>query len=174
MLKHREKYYMRDLYTMKDEIQSVIRIISGGQTGADRAGLDFAIKHNIPHGGWVPKDRKTEDGRLPDNYQLQEMPTGEYTKRTEKNILDSDGTLIVSHGVLTGGSALTKEFAKQHEKPWLHVDLDKMPIVEAALMIRSWLRKNNIKILNVAGPRASKDARIYEDVIILFTEIWSV
>jgi len=71
----------------------VIKIISGGQTGADRAALDFAIKHNIPYGGWVPKGRKTEDGTLPEKYNLQEMPTVQYANRTEKNILDSDGTL---------------------------------------------------------------------------------
>ena len=71
----------------------IIRIISGGQTGADRAALDFAIKHNIPYGGWVPKGRKTEDGTLPEKYHLQEMPTVQYANRTEKNILDSDGTL---------------------------------------------------------------------------------
>jgi len=79
------------------------KIISGGQTGADRAALDFAIKRGIPHGGWIPKGRKTEDGTLPEKYHLLEMPTGSYSKRTEKNILDSDGTLIVSHGLLTGG-----------------------------------------------------------------------
>ena len=98
------------------------KIISGGQTGADRAALDFAIKHNIPHGGWIPKGRKAEDGTLSEQYQLQEMPTGSYPARTEKNILDSDGTLIVSHGRLTGGSARTKEFAEQHRKPWVHID----------------------------------------------------
>jgi len=83
------------------------KIISGGQTGADRAALDFAIGFDIPHGGWIPKGRKTEDGVLPDKYKLKEMPTASYPKRTEKNVLDSDGTLILSHGKLTGGSALT-------------------------------------------------------------------
>ena len=74
----------------------IIRIISGGQTSADRAALDFAIKHNIPYDGWVPKGRKTEDGTLPEKYNLQEMPTVQYANRTEKNILDSDGTLQAS------------------------------------------------------------------------------
>jgi hypothetical protein len=77
------------------------KIISGGQTCADRAALDFAICHNIPYGGWVPKGRKTDDGTLPEQYNLQEMPTGQYSKRTEKNVLDSDGTLIVSRGLLS-------------------------------------------------------------------------
>ena len=90
------------------------RIISGGQTGADRAALDVAIKLDMPHGGWIPKGRKTEDGILPRKYHMQEMPTASYPKRTERNILDSDGTLILSRGKLTGGSALTRRLAKKH------------------------------------------------------------
>ena len=100
------------------------RIISGGQTGADRAALDFAIKMDLPHGGWVPKGRMAEDGPLPEKYQLQEMPTQNYPKRTEQNVIDSDGTLIITHGKLTGGSRLTKEFAENQKKPCLHVDLN--------------------------------------------------
>lgn len=138
------------------------KIISGGQTGADRAALDFAIKHNLPFGGWVPKGRKTEDGILPEKYHLQEVPTGQYSKRTEQNILDSDGTLIVSHGLLTGGSALTRELAKQHRKPWIHIDLQTTSYPEAGRMIREWVGRNDIKVMNVAGPRASKDPGIYK------------
>ena len=138
------------------------KIISGGQTGADRAALDVAIELNIPHGGWIPKGRKTEDGILPDKYQLKEMPTGSYPKRTEKNILDSDGTLIISHGKLTGGSALTRKLAKKHERPWIHIDMDQAPIFDAAEMVKSWIDRNNIQVLNVAGARASKDPEIYK------------
>lgn len=138
------------------------KISSGGQTGADRAALDFAIKHNIPHGGWIPKGRKTENGILPDKYHLQEMPTGQYSKRTEQNILDSDGTLIVSHGPLTGGSALTKELAMQHRKPWIHIDLKTTTCPEAARMIQEWVGRNGIKVMNVAGARGSKDPWIYQ------------
>lgn len=141
------------------------KIISGGQTGADRAALDFAIKNNLPYGGWVPKGRKTEDGILPEKYHLQEMATEQYSKRTEKNILDSDGTLIVSHGLLTGGSALTRELAKQHRKSWIHVDLKATPYPEAARMIREWVRRNGVKAMNVAGARGSKDPKIYQAVI---------
>ncbi len=139
----------------------ITRIISGGQTGADRAGLDFAIANNIPHGGWVPKGRKTEDGTLPERYQLQEMPTGEYRKRTEKNILDSDGTLIVSQGPLSGGSALTRELAKKHKKFWIHIDMKDLSLEAASARLASWIEKNRIGTLNVAGPRASKDPKIY-------------
>jgi hypothetical protein len=139
----------------------ITKIISGGQTGADRAGLDFAIKNSIPHGGWVPKGRKTEDGTLPEQYQLQEMPTSEYRKRTEKNILDSDGTVIVSHGPLSGGSALTKELTKKHSKFWIHIDMKDLSLETAAARLASWIERNRIETLNVAGPRASKDPKIY-------------
>ena len=97
----------------------VKKIISGGQTGADRAALDVAMELGIEHGGWIPKGRKTENGRLPNKYQLKEMPTASYSKRTEQNIIDSHGTLIISHGKLTGGSALTRRLAKKHKKPCL-------------------------------------------------------
>ena len=85
------------------------KIISGGQTGADRAALDFAIKHKIPHGGWVPKGRIAEDGPLPKRYKLTEMPTSNCQKRTEQNVIGSDGTVIISHGRLTGDSAYYQE-----------------------------------------------------------------
>jgi hypothetical protein len=135
--------------------------VSGGQTGADRAGLDAAIELDIPHGGSIPKGRKTENGRLPEKYHLKEMPTGSYATRTEQNVIDSDGTLIVSHGKLNGGSAMTRRFAKKHDRPWMHVDLDKTNFFKAAMEIRSWVTEKQIKVLNVAGPRGSKDPEIY-------------
>ncbi|MGA2782608.1 MAG: putative molybdenum carrier protein [Smithella sp.] len=141
--------------------EMIIKIISGGQTGADRAALDFAIDNNIPHGGWIPKGRITEGGQLPDKYHLQEMETASYDKRTEQNVIDSDGTVIVSHGDLTGGSALTQTFTIKHHKPRLHLDMDNTTIKEAADSLNNWIRKNNIKILNVAGSRTSKDNNIY-------------
>ena len=150
----------------------VTKIISGGQTGADRAALDFAIKQNIPCGGWVPKGRKTEDGTLPEKYKLQEMPTGEYAKRTEQNILDSDGTLIVSHEYLTGGSALTEFLAEKHKKPCVHIDLNKLNQKEAAFIIGKWLQTNKIEVLNVAGPRAGKDPKIYQATLELLEAVF--
>ena len=140
----------------------IIKIISGGQTGADRATLDFAIDNNIPHGGWIPKGRITEGGQLPEQYHLQEMETTSYDKRTEQNVIDSDGTVIVSHGNLTGGSALTRTFTIKHHKPRLHLDMNKTTITEAAGSLNNWIEKGKIKILNVAGPRASKDNKIYQ------------
>ncbi len=140
------------------------KIISGGQTGADRAALDIAIRMGIPHGGWISKDRLTEDGTLPDRYRLTEMPTRSFPKRTEQNVVDSDGTLIFSYGRLTRGSALTRRLAMKHRRHWLHVDLTKQTRFQAARSITDWLRQNNIKALNVAGTRASKSPVIYDAV----------
>ncbi len=140
----------------------VTKIISGGQTGADQGALDAAIKLNIPHGGWIPKGRLTEDGVLPDKYQLKEMPTASYPKRTEQNVIDSDGTLIITHGKLTGGSKLTREFALKHAKQILHINLNIVIPFNAAREIITWIRKNNINILNVAGTRASDNPLIHD------------
>ena len=120
------------------------KIISGGQTGADRAALDAAIELGIPHGGWVPKGRLAEDGPIHTKYQVQEMPTDSYTARTEQNVIDSDGTLILSHGELTGGSGFTRKMAMKHGKPWYHADLNKMPSFQAAMIIEDWVSKNGI------------------------------
>ena len=141
------------------------KIISGGQTGADRAALDVAIKMGIEHGGWIPKGRKAEDGPLSDKYQLQEMPTASYPKRTEQNVIDSDGTLIVARGKLTGGTDYTRQMALKHKKQLLGIDLDQTDLYNAASLVASWIKLRRIEILNVAGPRASKDRQIYSDVI---------
>lgn len=139
----------------------VKKIISGGQTGADQAALDFAIESNIPHGGWIPKGRMTEEGTLPDKYQLQEMPTKSYPQRTEKNVIDSDGTVILTHGTLAGGSSLTRKKALLHDKPFLHLNLSKIESIQAVNTLETFINENNIKVLNVAGSRASKDCSIY-------------
>ena len=137
------------------------KIISGGQTGADQAALDVALKMDIPHGGWIPKGRRTEKGRLPTKYQLQEMQTNSYAERTEKNVIDADGTVIFSHGKLTGGSELTRHLAHKHHRPCLHLDLNRVIAFNAAQQLNSWLQDNHIEILNVAGTRGSHDPRIY-------------
>ena len=141
------------------------KIISGGQTGADQAALDVAIKLGIPHGGWIPRGRKTEAGVLNGKYKLKEMETPDYNKRTEQNVIDSDGTLIISRGRLTGGSDYTREMALLHHRPWIHIDMNKTNAFQAAKKIKSWLIKNEIEVLNVAGPRASKDPAIYQTTI---------
>ncbi len=140
------------------------KIISGGQTGADQAGLDTAIKHNIPHGGAIPKGRMTENGALPEEYNLTEMATKSYPKRTEKNVMDSDGTVIFTHGKLTGGSLLTRKKAVEHGKPVVHLDLKAMDMEDSAVALQQFIVENSIEVLNVAGPLASKDGKIYSDV----------
>jgi len=141
------------------------KIISGGQTGADRAALDAAIKLAISHGGWIPHGRLTEDGPLAPEYRLKETRSSSYADRTEKNVLDADGTLIISRGPLTGGSEYTREMAVKHNRLWLHIDLKKISAFQAAIAINDWISKKGIAILNVAGPRASKDPKIYKDTL---------
>lgn len=139
------------------------KIISGAQTGADRAGIDAAMESGFDYGGWVPKGRKAEDGVVPAKYTaLQEMSKGGYPERTEQNVLDSDGTVIFGYGKLTTGSALTRKFARQHNKPYLHIDLGivKNPV----LRIKNWIVDWEIKVLNIAGRKASKAPEIYDVV----------
>lgn len=140
------------------------RIVSGGQTGADRAALDFALAHGFEVGGWVPKGRLAEDGAIPERYTgLLETASAESAVRSARNVRDSDATLILSHGPLTGGSLLTLHEATRAGKPVLHLDLDQVATVEtAALVLRGWLAGTGPSTLNVAGPRASKDSRIAE------------
>lgn len=142
----------------------IAKIISGGQTGADQAALDVAIEMRISHGGWIPKGRKTEKGRLPDRYHMQETNAIDYAQRTELNIVDSHGTLLFSRGKLKGGSALTQRLAKKHKKPCLHIDLDELSEYKAVQIIKTWIEVRDIRILNVAGPRASENPGIYDDV----------
>jgi hypothetical protein len=147
------------------------KIISGGQTGADQAALDAAIKWKIPHGGWVPKGRITEAGRLPNRYKVTEMPTDSLPKRTEQNVIDSDGTLIISHGPLTGGSRYTQEKAEDHNKPCLHIDLNNINPFQAAIVVKKWISDNNIETLNAAGARESKDKYIYQAALLLINTV---
>jgi hypothetical protein len=151
----------------------VQKIVSGGQTGADRAALDAAISLDIPHGGWVPRGRLTELGPLSEEYCMTEADSAWPAVRTELNVRDSDATLIVSHGNLTGGSALTRRLARRHAKPWLHVDLFRLNGTEATEAIRDWLREVRPQVLNVAGPRASTDGKIYRKVFDLLRAVFT-
>jgi Circularly permutated YpsA SLOG family len=142
----------------------ILKIVSGGQTGADRAGLDWAMNHGIPHGGWCPKARRAEDGPIDAKYQLRETTSSNYVQRTEWNVRDSVGTVIFSIGEhLTGGSLKTVEFAIKHQKPHLH--LSAASKFDAASELKKWLQQNSIRVLNVAGPRASKEPEVAQFVI---------
>ena len=136
------------------------RIVSGAQTGADRAALDLAIERGIPHGGWCPRGRKAEDGTIDPRYNLQETPSSNYVQRTEWNARDSDGTVVFSIApILTGGSKKTVELAQKHHKPVLHIARDGGPASPALVLVR-FIQDNKIKVLNVAGPRASKERQV--------------
>ena len=128
------------------------RIVSGGQTGVDRAALDVALRLGVPCGGWCPRGRLAEDGRLSPIYPLRETDSPDYAVRTEWNVRDSDGTLILSRGPLSGGTALTLAYAKKLGRTWLVVDLDTAPTVAP---VNAWLRDHAIQTLNIAGPRES-------------------
>ena len=140
-----------------------MKIISGGQTGADIAGVDAAISCQVPYGGWLPKGRKTEDKPVDKSYvNFRVMSQGGYPKRTEANIIDSDGTVLFTFGHLKGGSLLTKKISIKHNKPWLHIDLNVHN--DHARQIQDWLNSFQIKTLNIAGSRASKSPDIYNKV----------
>jgi hypothetical protein len=143
-------------------VKRIIRIVSGGQTGVDRAAFDFALENRIEIGGFVPRNRLAEDGEIPAKYpNLCETDTEDYTERTELNVKNSDATLIFSHGELIGGSRMTKQFAERHEKPFRHIDFSKLTLVQAVEVTRVWLASIDCEILNIAGSRASEDAKIY-------------
>ena len=142
-----------------------IKIISGGQTGVDRAALDFAIRHGYEHGGWCPRDRRAEDGFIPPHYELHETDSPDYVERTEQNVLDADATLIVVRDrELSGGTAFTKVCAEQHGRPWLIIcEQDGVP--RSAATLSNFLIRNQIRTLNVAGPRESQATGIGKFVI---------
>jgi hypothetical protein len=126
------------------------RIVSGGQTGVDRAALDVALQIGIPCGGWCPRGRRAEDGAIPDSYPLRETPSTAYPQRTEWNVRDSDGTLILTRGRLTGGTALTVRLARRAGRPVLVVKLGRRPEPGE---VAAWIGRQGIATLNVAGPR---------------------
>lgn len=129
------------------------KVVSGGQTGVDRAALDVALEFGIARGGWCPKGRKAEDGPLPPHYPLQETSSDVYAQRTEWNVRDSDGTLVLTRGRPTEGTALTVQIASRLGKPCLVLDLDEQPGLTAVV---TWAKANQVKVLNVAGPRESR------------------
>ena len=147
----------------------ITQLISGGQTGADRGGLEAALYCKVPHGGWCPKGRLAEDGPIPDKYLLQEMTTKDYLRRTEANVVDSDATVVFTYGLPSGGSLRTVEFARKHAKPYEQVDLLHTSRETAVKTLADWLGgdgENDYEdyeaippgscILNVAGSRESK------------------
>jgi hypothetical protein len=147
------------------------KIVSGGQTGVDRAALDWALSRGIECGGWCPKARRAEDGPIPSKYPLIETPSANYVQRTEWNVRDTGGTVIISIArILSGGSKKTVEFAKKHSKPCLHIHSG---VKDAGKRLREFVSENEIKTLNVAGPRASKEPGVANFVREILEEAFS-
>jgi hypothetical protein len=135
------------------------KVVSGGQTGVDRAALDSALDADIEVGGWCPRGRRAEDGAVPDRYPLDETPAPEYAQRTAWNVRDSDGTLVITDDEPAGGTARTIEEARERGRPLLHV---RTATSDAVPRIVQWVEDHDVEVLNVAGPRASEADGIYE------------
>lgn len=135
------------------------KIVSGGQTGVDRAALDVALALAIPCGGWCPRGRLAEDGAIADRYPLTETASAEYDERTRLNVEDSDATLILNAGPLEGGTLMTRDIARELARPHLVVDLDGAPDPDEAA---AWLGRVRPRVLNVAGPRESKAPGVHD------------
>lgn len=148
-------------------------VVSGGQTGVDRAALDAAIAAGTPISGWCPRGRRSEDGRIPQHYGLRETASRNYAVRTEWNIRDSDGTLIIAMRALTGGTRLTWQLAQKQGKPCHVVHLrestdmelfsEQNSTTDRCSAVVEWIRENRIRVLNVAGPRASSHPEIHSE-----------
>lgn len=155
----------------------ITKLISGGQTGADIAALDVALRHSFPHGGWCPKGRKSLEGPIPAQYQLTETPSDSYLQRTEWNARDSDGTVVFTLAAeVTGGSLRTVGFAKKHKKPCLHVSrAGEGDLYSPAMLLQDFVKEHGIKRLNVAGSRESKEPGIHDWVMQVLedTFFWS-
>ena len=148
-----------------------MKILSGGQTGVDRAALDTAREAGIPSGGWCPLGRLAEDGVVPDHYGLQETPAPAYVQRTEWNVRDAEATLILIHGTPTGGTAYTIAVAGQLHKPLLVIDVHGKKTENA---IHRWLTTGHYGVLNIAGPRESTSPGIYKKAAEILKGVFSM
>ncbi len=145
------------------------KIVSGGQTGVDRAGLDVAIALNLAHGGWCPSGRLSEDGTIPSRYEMSEMETNDYPSRTKQNVIDSDATLILYEGRLSSGTMLTWRTCQKLSKECKLVRLDRDPSSE---VIR-WLQQTQPLVLNIAGPRETSREGIYDRAMEFLLEVFA-
>lgn len=149
--------------------RQVERIVSGGQTGVDRAALDVALEIGLPCGGWCPAGRLAEDGAIPDRYPLRETESASYPERTARNVRDSDATLILYRTKMRGGTALTARLARHHGQPCLALEIGSAD-PEA---VRGWLGEENVGVLNVAGPRESEAPGIHDEVAALLRRVFA-
>lgn len=139
-----------------------MKVISGAQTGVDRAALDAALESGVEVGGWCPEGRIAEDGIIPEKYPVRELPNSGYRQRTKRNVIDSDGTVIIYFGYPSGGTEQTIFFCIKERKPYVLIDAEEITIERASRKIETFVSKNAISVLNVAGPRAGGESRAYE------------
>lgn len=149
------------------------KVVSGGQTGVDRAALDAAMESRIPCGGFAPKGRLAEDGRIPERYPLAECPGADYSERTKRNVLHSDATLILYEGELDGGTLFTRDFCRRMGKPFAAVRLEGRIPEECAPPCLEFLRRTRPDVLNVAGPRESGRPGIYGRALAVMRAVFS-
>ncbi|MFO7767698.1 MAG: putative molybdenum carrier protein [bacterium] len=156
---------------------AVKKIVTGGQTGVDRAALDAAEGLGLERGGWCPAGRRAQDGEIPEGYPLEETPSREYEQRTEWNVRDSDATLILNRGPLDGGTLYTVNIAREMGRPHLIVQLEEMDGEEreraGQARVRRWLEDEEVEVLNVAGPREQKRPGIYEEAAALLRVLFA-
>jgi len=133
----------------------MLRIVSGGQTGIDRGALSAALQAGTPCGGWCPRGRRAEDGVIPSRFPLKETRSPDYSARTRMNVLDSDATLIIHCGAVSGGTALTREYCRRLDRPCLLVDIKTAGAEELLPELQAFLVAHAVRTLNVAGPRES-------------------
>lgn len=139
---------------------SLQKIISGGQTGVDRAALDAALMLDFPCGGWCPEGRRAEDGRIPDHYPLRELAGG-YRRRTLQNVIASDATAVIYFAELDGGTELTVAACVRKLRPYRLINGEDISARRGALMLSEWVAGHAVGTLNVAGPRLSKSPKAY-------------
>ncbi len=153
---------------VKDHPKWLDKIISGGQTGVDRAALDVALELGITCGGWCPKGRRAEDGQIPERYPLKETAAKNYFTRTERNVRESDGTLVVAWGQPKAGTALTVRYAQKYKKPYWVIDLSMRGDPST---VKDWGKTNKVRVLNVAGPRESEAPGIHDRAVKFLREV---
>jgi hypothetical protein len=152
-----------------------MKIISGGQTGADQGGLDFALKHGWPCGGWCPPGRRCETGRIPGRYPVREVEAGDYNERTRRNVQDADATLVITQqGFMEKGTGLTLAWCEQYGRPSFHYDISHPGLIlpEDLADLYEWLKNNRIDVLNVAGNRESNSPGIQSLTLTLLERLF--
>ncbi|MEE8093960.1 MAG: putative molybdenum carrier protein [Gammaproteobacteria bacterium] len=146
-------------------------IVSGGQTGVDQGALDAASDRGVSCGGWCPEGRRSEAGMIPARYPVRELAGSGYSERTRQNVVDSDGTAIIFNALLEGGTRLTAEYCEQERRPHVLIDAATLSRAESVEVLGSFIRDNDIDVLNVAGPRASKWPDAHAVTHALLTEL---